>query len=702
MKTSEPPRLATWILEHLTTSGHPLALSGDLCEQFRSGRTAGWYWRQTFAACVVTWTESFRGRASVLVFALLWAMLAPAWNAMCGAIQSDRFESRLSSIAGPLWIIPALVLWVVLHSFFLWAGQCLFGLIQRALGGSMDFVRFKRALVLAPAIFVPVYGAFFLAVSLYWFSFFKQSQLAPSVLGQIGDLRPLANVIRIPYLLALVGSLWRPVACFDAGKRRVPFSANRQTQSPLIRSVDLEAMSGFVGFFVAAGLLNAAIVALVLCRLPASHAPSLPAILVRATIYVVLGTAAGTAGAYLYWRASASPYRANPPIPFHLFALICAAGWIWVPAAILLSAQESTAAAILGGLLGAVTASGLRKAIPAESTARLEPHAGTSPLFAHVLIETPAEIHGYVIATCVYLGFYAQRNHSKLTSAALLAVGAFLFLWNRTQSPASITRLQLERRATWRLARTAVPAILVTAWALMLGVAHRTEMAAVGAELADSVEASREHSSKSLDPTLTPGGFHSIILWPLPPKKQIIPPIPRPQNLLGADHSRPLVIRFDGNYWYFQPPEQRPGRSAHQARGTPLSFDIRSNNDFPLLMEAHQRLMGPVRIDRCREIDVEIQNKDNVPGGFYVALLLGDSGYPGQPTLSLGQQPVLSSQPGYFRFKLAPTIETLRFALPLDARKRKFDEITVMVIPDHEHALTGPKVAVDQFELLPR
>lgn len=42
-----PPALADWLLDRLgDTRRHP-AMAGDLLEEFRSGRSAAWYWRQT-------------------------------------------------------------------------------------------------------------------------------------------------------------------------------------------------------------------------------------------------------------------------------------------------------------------------------------------------------------------------------------------------------------------------------------------------------------------------------------------------------------------------------------------------------------------------------------------------------------------------------------------------------------------------------
>jgi len=249
-----------------------------------------------------------------------------------------------------------------------------------------------------------------------------------------------------------------------------------------------------------------------------------------------------------------------------------------------------------------------------------------------------------------------------------------------------------------RLAWTACLAILFTAWALLLGVAHRNVSG--DAAFAAANEPSRrptpgQHASG-------PGGFESLILWPLPPKKQIIPPIPAPRNYLGLEKSHPLTIRFDGVYWYFQPPETQPGRTAHQAHGTPLNANIQSVNSFPLMMEAHQRLIGPVRLARCAEIDLLIQNHDNLRGAVSVALQLSDSQFPNKPALYLGEKERETSLPGFFAYKTAPVFETLRFAIPANTPIRKFDEITVILQPDPEHSMVGPRIAIEQFELLPR
>jgi len=50
MNFRQPPALAVWLLKRLGLTKRNEPLTGDLFEEFRNGRTAAWYWRQTFMA----------------------------------------------------------------------------------------------------------------------------------------------------------------------------------------------------------------------------------------------------------------------------------------------------------------------------------------------------------------------------------------------------------------------------------------------------------------------------------------------------------------------------------------------------------------------------------------------------------------------------------------------------------------------------
>jgi hypothetical protein len=163
-----------------------------------------------------------------------------------------------------------------------------------------------------------------------------------------------------------------------------------------------------------------------------------------------------------------------------------------------------------------------------------------------------------------------------------------------------------------------------------------------------------------------------------------------------------MTIRFEGAYWYFQPRANGVGTRAHIAHGSPLTVNIRSNNHIPLIMEAHQALGAAIPLACCREMQVALENSDNTPGVIAIGVLLTDSTSLGKPTSYLGQQTVVSTEPDRFTMKSSPISEVLHFPIPDHARIAEFDEITIVFFPDSERPYTGAKIAIKQFDLVPR
>lgn len=710
----EPPPQATWMLEHLTSDTRDEALAGDLLEEFRSGRSSAWYWRQVLSACLVSWSKSLAVRAPLLAFALLWSTLAPAWKIIVDEIADAPVFTSLWHVLGPLWLPFAFAGWIALQATFLWAGILAYLLAHTILGRTIGQREAHRAFWLAPLLFPPVAGLTFVLANLYWYSVpgLAHARLPSTSLGQIADFGMLSDLIRVPYFIALLSALWTAIP--QSKQILNPLSASRLDGAfaPDPRAIALQSTADptdvrrFFGFMVVSGLINALIAGFLLCRLPDAQAPTLSSLLLRAVCYVLLGGAAGAMGAYIYWQNPASPFRENPPMPFPLFALVCASGWVWVPAMVIFSQALSAAAALVAMIGAFLLAAGLRSATnfvqaPASSSSVPTDLA----LFEEALYQEPADLVGYAIALCLYAALVALAMRWTLSAAALLALGAALFGWKKTIPRGQVFHSAREqKRAALRVAFVAVPAILVTAWALLDGVAHRNGVQA-GDDTAASISTAAPKSDEkqpAKNSAYGVNGYQSVILWPYPEKEEIVAPRLPETSLLTPGTTRPAVIRFTGAYWYLQPPEQLPGPKAHQAHGSPLKVNVQSSDDIPLVMDAHQNLPTEVPLARCREIAVDIDNFDNKEGPISVALLLGDGPYTSHRTLYLGQQPIVSSQPQNFWLKAAQVSETLHFAIPAKVDLRKFSEITVLILPGTEHMFIAPRIAVRQFQLLPR
>jgi hypothetical protein len=710
------------MLEHCVPAGRADALADDLLKGFRACQSDSWYWRRALSACAVSWIESFRTRMPLLLFALLWSTAAPAWKIFIDGFDVVSKLDRTMQHLGPFWIFPALAGWVVLHSIFLWAGILVYFIAKASLGQAPHSRNLRRALLLAPLVFVPIYGATFLWANLYWYSFFANAKLATTPLGQFADFQMLADVMRLPFFIALLWSLWNLIpqpARTSQTLLVAPLPLDSSTQSASLELAP-KTLRPFLVLMVGAGLVNAMIAAFILCRLPASHTPTLESLLARAILYVALGAFAGIFGTYLYWVSPANPFRFDPPLPFPLFALVCTAGWVWVPAMAIFSDQLSGATALVAGIGAFFLAIGLRQSTFSLLAPPTKPILAVThkefDLFAEPFIQPPWEAYGYIVAISLFAAFAALATRQNFIAAVLVACSTSLFAW-KLAFLSSFENSRGYRRSALRLTLVTVPAVLVTLWALLDGVAHRngTEGASDITPLnAPAAEEDSSQQSQSQSARKGGSGYESLILWPFPEKKLVIPPIPTQPSFLAPGTTQPLIIRFDGPYWYLQPPDKRPGPNAHQAHGTPLGAEIRSTNDLPLVVDAHQPLGASIPVARCREIEVEFENHDNLPGSIAMAVLLSDTSVPGKPELYLGQQPIPPTQAeansdhsasltnSTPAINSTPVIDTLRFPIPPSSKIRKFNEITVMILPDTLHSFVGPKIAIRQFQLFPR
>ena len=290
MRRVDPPSTATWVLEHLTPGPLDEALAGDLLEGFRSGRSEGWYWRQTLAACAVAWLNNLRAHGSLLVFAFLWSMLAPAWIAIVDkaeyALNAAWFEGLLSSIA----------VFLFSNFSFIGAGVIFYLASHLRVARTLRGREIKLIFGLTAPLFLVFYLVTFLLMNLYAFPGAVVNVRTITPWGAIADFRMWAMAVRIPYLLTLLCALWR-VAPRLSGVKWQPVSLESIGSAPFQRpfipsfaaSLDPFAAKRFFALMVSAGLVNAMIAGFLLCSLPDSHAPTFSSLLVRAVFYVAIG-----------------------------------------------------------------------------------------------------------------------------------------------------------------------------------------------------------------------------------------------------------------------------------------------------------------------------------------------------------------------------------------------------------------------------
>ena len=91
MKSSHPPSLATWVLEHLLPRGASEPLAGDLLEDYGQGRSAVWYWRQVLIAIMVSLSKELRSRWVTIMFGAVVSSAVP-WKEIW---HNSEFQSLL-------------------------------------------------------------------------------------------------------------------------------------------------------------------------------------------------------------------------------------------------------------------------------------------------------------------------------------------------------------------------------------------------------------------------------------------------------------------------------------------------------------------------------------------------------------------------------------------------------------------------------
>jgi hypothetical protein len=167
MTPKHPPRLARWILEHLTTDEQD-ALSGDLLEEFRCGRSRGWYWRQVATAVIVCMARTLHSNWFALAFSVLWVLPLPALEIyVVREMQLGRVFPQRWSYPWPYSTICDVALAIGWKLLYLWLGIAFWQIILAIATGRTSV----RLLVKGLCASVAVYGAAYLGIMAWFLAF---------------------------------------------------------------------------------------------------------------------------------------------------------------------------------------------------------------------------------------------------------------------------------------------------------------------------------------------------------------------------------------------------------------------------------------------------------------------------------------------------------------------------------------------------
>jgi hypothetical protein len=185
------PSVATWLLERFTFGSGGESLIGDLLEEYRSGRSRAWYWRQALTAVVMSCAVELRDNGLLVLRAVTagWAalylgrFLFGSWPEML----SSPFDRRLPVAFDPLG-----------HNGFIW---WVFW-IPVTLASGCAVGRFRRR----PRLMVLAFSLSVLAWEL---------RMLPWIFSLSADV--LSNARYVPYLASNLAGLILPPASILLG-----------------------------------------------------------------------------------------------------------------------------------------------------------------------------------------------------------------------------------------------------------------------------------------------------------------------------------------------------------------------------------------------------------------------------------------------------------------------------------------------------
>lgn len=205
MKRENPPAAARWILEHLVPGKKNDALAGDLLEEFGSGRSTLWYWRQVLSAFVVGSAKEARAHGSVLVLSVLLTIPIPALDIfVLRRIEMTRFFAQRWDLPWPYSTMADLGLTAGWNILYTWSGLLFCFLVVSVATRSINLRRLARGLWISAVVYVATFAFVMACVALFPFH---------GALIDIRRLTPFTSMalwlltLRVPVFLSLVIAL---------------------------------------------------------------------------------------------------------------------------------------------------------------------------------------------------------------------------------------------------------------------------------------------------------------------------------------------------------------------------------------------------------------------------------------------------------------------------------------------------------------
>ena len=461
------------------------------------------------------------------------------------------------------------------------------------------------------------------------------------------------------------------------------------------------AASVHTALLVVTGCVAAAMATSLCCQLPKSHTLSWTRILFVAATYIALAITVGTLGISIPW------FFLRSKRPFHLAFLAkkVAPAWIFLPCITLLYRLQSEWMFPVLALATIALACSLRQVFPPSAEInQADPSASLTsdlPSLYGLPPTNSGSMHAVFIAICAQAALLFAVAEYLFLAGLLLSSSLFQLV---RRSSASDRRVIREFSGRSQLVLLCAFAFVTTVLTLIPWVGNRLHSGFAGNETSRHAPPLTHQSTEADKPN---SDYIGVVLWSPPTKKEILRPIPHSNSFRIGRASRPIVIPFDGQYWYFKAPSKRPGPRAHVAHGKSTEVNVRSSDFAPLLMEAYQNLGSSIDLSCCSEIDVAITNADIRPGKIALSILLTDSNSLGKPSrnfesINLGERVIPSSEPVQIPMNRPPVNEVLHFPISTSATVHQFNEITILFLPAQERSRAGAKVSIQSFTLVPR